>query len=49
MAKYKPAGGKKKETPDSKRGLVPCAVIIIVLLGLVSALFFVALQSSGTK
>jgi hypothetical protein len=45
MAKYKPAGRKKKETPPSTRGLVPCAIIIIALLALISVLFYYALQA----
>ncbi len=49
MAKYKLAGSKKKETPAPTRGLVPCAIIIIALLALVSVLFYYALQTPVSK
>lgn len=51
MAKYRPAGsGKKKEAPPAPtRGLVPCSLIIIALLALISVLFYYALQTPVSK
>jgi hypothetical protein len=46
MAKFKPSGSKKTKTaPDSKRGLVPCAVIVIIGFALVFWLFYLVLRS----
>ena len=46
MAKFKPAGSKKKKA-DSKRGLLPCAVIIALGFGLIFWLFYLVLRSGG--
>jgi hypothetical protein len=46
MAKFKPAGSKKsKSTPDSKRGLLPCAFIILLGFALIFWLFYLVLRS----
>jgi hypothetical protein len=47
MAKLKPAGGKKREAPASTRGLVPCAIIILVGMGLVGLLLFYSLKGAA--
>lgn len=48
MAKFKKATGKKPAAPPaSTRGLVPCAIIILVGIAIVGLLFFFSLQSSG--
>ncbi len=48
MAKYKPAGGKKKEAaPAPTRGLIPCALIILIGMGLIGLLMFYSLKGSG--
>lgn len=48
MAKYKKATGKKPTPPPEKtRGLVPCAIIILIGIAIVGLLFFYSLQSSG--
>jgi hypothetical protein len=46
MAKFKPAGSKRtKAAPDSKRGLLPCAVIVLLGFGLIFWLFYLVLNS----
>jgi hypothetical protein len=46
MAKFKPAGSKKtKIEPDSKRGLVPCVVIVVAGFALIFWLFYLVLKS----
>ena len=45
MAKFKPAGGKKRETPASTRGLIPCAVLVILGLGIIFGLMYFSLQT----
>jgi hypothetical protein len=47
MAKFKPAGSKKKKAADSKRGLLPCAVIIALGFGLIFWLFYLVLRSGS--
>lgn len=49
MAKFKKAGGKKKEAPAPTRGLIPCSILIIAILALISLLFYYALQVPVTK
>jgi hypothetical protein len=44
MAKFRPAGSKKKTT-DSKRGLLPCAFIVILGFALIFGLFYLVLNS----
>jgi hypothetical protein len=46
MAKFKPVGSKKKKT-DSKRGLLPCAVIIAIGFGLIFWLLYLVMRSGG--
>lgn len=48
MAKYKPAGGaKKREAPASTRGLIPCAVIILIGMAVIGLLMFYSLKGSA--
>jgi len=46
MAKFKPAGSKKKKT-DSKRGLLPCAIVIAIGFGLVFWLLYLVMRSGN--
>ena len=46
MAKFRPAGSKKSKTaPDSKRGLLPCAIIVALGFALMFGLFYLVLNS----
>jgi hypothetical protein len=45
MAKYKPAGSKKVRAPASKRGLIPCSIVIIGGFVLLFLLFYEILRS----
>ena len=45
MAKYKLAGSKKTKAPSSTRGLIPCAIVVILGLGLMFLLFYLVLPS----
>jgi hypothetical protein len=46
MAKFRPAGSKKsKPAPDSKRGLLPCALIVLLGFALIFGLFYLVLNS----
>lgn len=47
MAKYKAAGGKKREAPASTRGLIPCAFIILVGMGVMGLLMYYSLKGSA--
>jgi len=48
MAKFKPAGSKKsKTTPKPTRGLIPCAVIILMGFALIFWLFYLVLRSGS--
>ena len=48
MAKIKKATGKKPAPPTpSTRGLVPCAMIILIGMGIVGLLFFYSLRNAG--
>lgn len=48
MAKFKKATGKKPVAPPEKtRGLVPCAIIILIGIAIVGLLFFYSLRSAG--
>jgi hypothetical protein len=48
MAKFKPAGSRKtKVAPDSKRGLVPCSLIVILGFALIFWLFYLVLRSGS--
>jgi drug/metabolite transporter (DMT)-like permease len=47
MAKLKRPGSKKAAAPPPTRGLVPCAVIILIGMILMGFLFFYAMKSGG--
>jgi len=49
MAKYKPAGGKKREAPAPTRGLIPCALIILIGMGVIGLLMYYSLKGSAIK
>ena len=44
MAKFKPAKAKKKSAPTKALGVIPCLVVVIGVMGLVTLLFFLALK-----
>ena len=44
MAKFRPVGSKRKKT-DSKRGLIPCAVIIVLGFALIFGLMYLVMRS----
>ena len=46
MAKFKPAGARKSKAADSKRGLIPCLLLVLLGIGLITWLFW-ALVTSG--
>jgi hypothetical protein len=45
MARFKPAGSKKAPAVKSARGLVPCAIIIVLGFAVVFWLFYEVLKS----
>jgi hypothetical protein len=45
MAKYKPAGSRKAKAQGAKRGLIPCAILIIAGFAIISLLFYEILKS----
>ena len=45
MAKYKLAGSKRAKPPAPTRGLIPCAIVLILGMGVVFMLFYFVLQS----
>ena len=47
MAKFKPAGSKKKKSSDSKRGLLPCGLLIAAIFALIFWLFYLVLRSGS--
>ena len=48
MAKFKPAGSKKsKPAPNSKRGLLPCALIVAFGFAVIFWLFYLVLKSGN--
>jgi hypothetical protein len=48
MAKFKPAGSKKtRSAPDSKRGLLPCAFIVLLGFVLVFGLMYLVMRSGS--
>lgn len=50
MAKFKPAGSKKREAaPAPTRGLIPCAFVILAGMVLIGLLLYYSLQSSAVK
>jgi hypothetical protein len=46
MAKFKPAGGKKKPSAKSALSAIPCLIMIVAVIALVSLLFYAVLKSS---
>jgi hypothetical protein len=46
MAKYKPAGSKKA-APSSRRGLIPCAIVVAIGFTMIFLLFYLSLQSGN--
>jgi hypothetical protein len=47
MGKYKPAGSRKAEVKKSNARAIPCLVIIVVGIALVSLLFYELLKSGN--
>jgi hypothetical protein len=47
MAKIKPAGGKKREAPAPTRGLIPCALLVLIAMGILSLLLFYSLKGTA--
>jgi hypothetical protein len=45
MAKYKPAGSRKVKAQSSKRGLIPCAILIVTGFAIIFFLFYEILKS----
>ncbi|HLX44861.1 MAG TPA: hypothetical protein VKR43_15550 [Bryobacteraceae bacterium] len=45
MAKYKPVGSRKAKAPNAKRGLIPCAILIVVGFSVIFYLFYEILKS----
>jgi len=45
MAKFKAAGSRKAQAPNSKRGLIPCSIIVLLGLGIVFWLLYAVLTS----
>jgi hypothetical protein len=45
MGKYRPAGSKKVKAQGSKRGLIPCAILIFAGFAIISLLFYEILKS----
>jgi len=45
MAKYKLAGSKRAKAPAPTRGLIPCAIVVIIGLGVMFLLFYLVLGS----
>ena len=46
MAKYKPAGSRKKPPAASNARAIPCLIVIVGVLLVVSLLFYEMLKSS---
>jgi hypothetical protein len=52
MAKFKSAGSKKTSTSKkvkSARAAIPCLVLVVLGIALMSLLFYFSLQSTATK
>lgn len=47
MAKFKPAGGKKVPA-KSARSAIPCLILVLLGIVLMSLLFYYSLQSSSS-
>jgi hypothetical protein len=46
MAKYKPVGSRKKPSAASNARAIPCLIVIVGVLLIVSLLFYEMLKSS---
>jgi hypothetical protein len=46
MAKFKAAGSKKVQAAGSKRGIVPCAIIILLGFALMFGLLYEMMKSA---
>ncbi len=47
MAKFKPAGKKKKTSDRSFAGGIPCLILLILGFALISLLFYAVLKSGA--
>ncbi len=47
MAKYKPAGSRKKASAASNARAIPCLIVIVGILLVVSLLFYEMLKSGS--
>jgi hypothetical protein len=48
MAKFKPAGSKKsRPAPDSKRGLLPCGLLLLFVFALIFGLLYLVFKSGS--
>jgi len=45
MGKYKPAGARKAEVKKSNARAIPCLILIVVVIALVSLLFYGSLKT----
>jgi hypothetical protein len=45
VAKFKPTGSKKPKAVQSKRGFIPCIVVLVVGFVLLSLLFYAVMKS----
>ena len=45
VAKFKPAGSKKPKAAQSKRGFIPCLVVLVIGFVLLSLLFYFVMKS----
>jgi len=49
MAKFKPAGSSKKTPAKSARSAIPCLILVLLGIALMSIFFYLSLKSSGTS
>ena len=47
MGKYKPAGSRKVEIKKSNARAIPCLILIVVAIGLISLLFYELLKGGN--
>lgn len=45
MARFKPAGTRKSKRTDSKRGLIPCAILLLTGFALIGYMMYAVLSS----
>jgi len=45
LAKFRPAGSKKPKAQASKRGFIPCLVILVIGFTLISVLIYAVMKS----